>query len=862
MASLIPDYEYDIFISYRQKDNKGDHWVTEFVAALKTELEATFKEDISIYFDENPHDGLLETHHVNKSLGRKLKCLILIPIISRTYCDPKSFAWTSEFLPFCKMAKADGFGLDVMLANRNVASRILPVQIHEIDTEDKLLFESEVGGQLRSIDFIFKGQGINRPLTPEDQRTDNLNRTFYRDQVNKTANAIEAIIKSLLGVKSEPPEVHTEDRTPSVEHERSGLPWMWKELQRRNVFRVALVYLVVALLLYQVMVLLTPTFEIEASIVNSGKWILVIGFPVALVMAWLYEVSPDGFIRTTSPKARVNPYPASRKKPLTGVVPIAILSLLLLAQYFYFNYGKSYTLMNAPIKSIAVLPFENRSGNVDDQYIADGLTDDILNNLSMISQLKVTNRKNIQQYRGELLPYDRIARDLEVMALVTGSIQRSGNKVVIRASLIDGNTGNFIWGNTLHRTTDDIITVQSEIANLIADRLEIELNVLEKGRLNKKPTNNSTAYDYYLRGRSLYYEYNEEANRNAIKQFKKAIDLDKAYARAWAGLGDAYAQMYGRFAGPYAWTDSSFMAATRAIELDSTLAEAYKALAVAYSYKDAPEKAVPLLVKAVELNPSFDQAIGNLGTNYLLLGDLPTALYWQKKGAGMDPKNWIPYQLIGWIYRLLGDLENAESWLKKSLELDPMQHDTYELLGYTYVTQKRIEYALKLIPRVVEIDPNETRVLEAAGLIAHFAGDDNTAKKYFQLSIEKNQNYKDDHSTVSPIGLGQILLEEGNKVEAEVYLSHALENCLNEIKSGSNSFEPHYNMASIYAIRGNKEQSLNALNKAITLHWVDYAKILHGPYFKKFRTDPDFLQRVQFVRKKTEIMLVKANAMQ
>ncbi|MDZ7647259.1 MAG: hypothetical protein U5K54_08795 [Cytophagales bacterium] len=174
MSSLLPGYEYDIFISYRQKDNKGSHWVSEFVKALKTELEATFKEDISLYFDENPHDGLLDTHQVDKSLEGKLKCLIFIPIISHTYCDPKSFAWSYEFAPFCKMARGGPLGLDVKLNNSNVASRILPIQIHEIDEADKQLFEREVGGQLRAIEFIFKSPGVNRPLTPEDLRTDNL----------------------------------------------------------------------------------------------------------------------------------------------------------------------------------------------------------------------------------------------------------------------------------------------------------------------------------------------------------------------------------------------------------------------------------------------------------------------------------------------------------------------------------------------------------------------------------------------------------------------------------------------------------------------------------------------------------------
>jgi len=144
MPSLIPGYEYDIFISYPQKDNKHDGWVTEFVNQLKGELEATFKEDISIYFDENPSDGLLETHSVDKSLEGKLKCLIFMPIISQTYCDSKSFAWQHEFCAFNKLAKEDQFGRDIKLSNGNVTSRILPVKIYDLDPEDKTILENEL----------------------------------------------------------------------------------------------------------------------------------------------------------------------------------------------------------------------------------------------------------------------------------------------------------------------------------------------------------------------------------------------------------------------------------------------------------------------------------------------------------------------------------------------------------------------------------------------------------------------------------------------------------------------------------------------------------------------------------------------
>ncbi len=216
MPSIIEGYYYDIFISYRQKDNKGDRWVSEFVDSLKTELESTFKEEISVYFDINPHDGLLETHDVDESLKEKLKCLVFIPIISRTYCDPKSFAWEHEFKAFVELASKDQFGLKVKLPNSNVASRVLPVRIYDLDDSDIRSCESVLGGVLRSVDFIYKSAGVNRPLrVNEDHPQDNLNKTYYRDQINKLANSIKEIINALRLRKHKPEEKSEEVITPT-----------------------------------------------------------------------------------------------------------------------------------------------------------------------------------------------------------------------------------------------------------------------------------------------------------------------------------------------------------------------------------------------------------------------------------------------------------------------------------------------------------------------------------------------------------------------------------------------------------------------------------------------------------------------
>jgi tetratricopeptide (TPR) repeat protein len=217
MACILEGYNYDIFISYRQKDNKHDGWVTEFVNNLKGELESTFKEEISVYFDINPHDGLLETHDVDASLKEKLKCIVFIPIISRTYCDPKSFAWEHEFKAFVEQACQDKIGLKVKLPNGNVASRVLPIRIHDLDNDDIKLCESILGGVLRGIEFIYKEPGVNRPLKLDDDEKINLNKTRYRNQINRIGNAIKEIIS---GLKTEPSvlgQEKPENKEPSEE---------------------------------------------------------------------------------------------------------------------------------------------------------------------------------------------------------------------------------------------------------------------------------------------------------------------------------------------------------------------------------------------------------------------------------------------------------------------------------------------------------------------------------------------------------------------------------------------------------------------------------------------------------------------
>jgi TolB-like protein/tetratricopeptide (TPR) repeat protein len=240
MPSVVPDFEYDIFISYRHNDNAYDNWVSEFVANLKKELNATIKGKINIYYDANADDGLLEMNNVDESLSPKIKSLVFIPIVSQTYCDPESFAWRNEFVAFNKMAAQDKLGATIKLSNGNVANRILPIKIHALDSADVEMLEHELKSPLRPIDFIYKTAGVNRPLRPKDDdvRVSNA-QLIYRDQINKVANAVKDIIGGAKSLSEGRPTLKI-NRDQSIDIEKSNGS-VWLKIKKNNIFKVTVV---------------------------------------------------------------------------------------------------------------------------------------------------------------------------------------------------------------------------------------------------------------------------------------------------------------------------------------------------------------------------------------------------------------------------------------------------------------------------------------------------------------------------------------------------------------------------------------------------------------------------------------------
>lgn len=434
--AVLPDFEYDIFISYRQNDNQSG-WVTGFVQHLNEELAATLKEPISVYFDSNPHGGLHEHHQVDDSLRQKLKCLVLIPIVSRTYCDINSFAWSNEFKVFIEQARTDQFGLKVKVAGGNVSNRVLPIRIHELESEDLKLFESEIEGVMRSIDFIYKESGVNRPLLPTHDRKDNLANTDYGNQINKVANAIREIITHLKLADAHTKDAKEQSSSDSPPRKKVEIV---KEFKQRNVLRAGLMYVIVGLLLWKITDIITDLTALPKAVVSGVLLLLVVGFPIAIALAWLYERSPGGFIRIGSEASRENPFSRYEKKPLTSNTFMLVLFGTLLALFFIFPKAifRSDAGMKASQASVAVIPFINNTGSADLDYYGMGLASEIRTQLAVAKQFDfISSMQATAAFKNSEEAPKVIGAKLGVTHLVSGMYQGKENNLQVIVELVE-----------------------------------------------------------------------------------------------------------------------------------------------------------------------------------------------------------------------------------------------------------------------------------------------------------------------------------------------------------------------------------------------------------------------------------------
>jgi len=509
------------------------------------------------------------------------------------------------------------------------------------------------------------------------------------------------------------------------------------ELKRRNVYKVAVAYAVVGWLLIQVATQVFPFFEIPNWGVRLAVLLIVVGFPIALVIAWAFELTPGG-IKRTEEADRVYPSGSRGRAWIYVVISAGLLSggLFFLGRYTAPNENK---IGNVPAKSIAVLPFENLSRDPDNAYFAEGIQDEILTRLAKVADLKVISHTSTQRYKSSPNDLPQIAKELGVANILEGSVQKSQDQVRVNVQLINAATDAHLWADSFDRKLIDIFAVESEIAAKVADILKAKLTGAEQHAISMQPTRNTEAYQLYLKGRYFWNKRTGPDLQKAIDYFKQAIEKDPSYALAYVGLGDSYILLSGFGAAP---PQNSLplaeAAAKKALEIDDNLAEAHttlgfilcvhhlnfadsirefeRAIALNPNYAtahhwfgDGPllavgqfDRAIAEGKRAVELDPLSVIITADLGADFLVARRYDEAIDQFHKAIDLDPRFYYAHWNLAQALEMRGDLRGALTEYKKAVELDDDPF-VLALLGQAYAKVGQRDEALKILAQLPQI---------------------------------------------------------------------------------------------------------------------------------------------------------------
>jgi len=407
--------------------------------------------------------------------------------------------------------------------------------------------------------------------------------------------------------------------------------------------------------------------------------------------------------------------------------------------------------------SLAVLPFNNGSEDPNAEYLSDGLTESIINSLSHLKSLRVIGRNTIYRYKGKEVDPQKVGEELGVGSVLTGRILQLGDRLIIRAEVMDVEGGWQIWGEQYHRKMADILAIQEEIAKEISEKLSLKLTVDERRWLTKRYTDNSAAYHLYLKGRYHWNKYGHEGLGRAIEYFTRAIEEDPVYALAYAGLADSYYRLSNFYLPTREAMPKAKLAAKKALEIDETLAEAHAALGLICLFYDWDwMTAEQELSRAIELNPGYAIAHQRMAVFFNLRGRLEDAMHELQLAADLDPLSLQISQSVAFQFFLRGDYEQAIRLLEKNLEMNAGYHPSHYLLGWVYKRTGDLAKAIECFEKARSLD--DSPIFIAALSYAYGLTGDHTRALAFmdQLEEESKRQYVSAYArALCYIGLDQ-----------------------------------------------------------------------------------------------------------
>src|SRR5437016_1741331 len=580
----------------------------------------------------------------------------------------------------------------------------------------------------------------------------------------------------------------------------SDKPSFFAELKRRNVYKVAVAYVVAGWALSQGIAQVFPVFDVPNWTIRLLVLLIIIGLRMALVLAWMFELTPEGIKRTATADAM----PAkTRRKKHVWIYVVVLGGLVSIGLFFLGRYtaeNKTTSTSGIPNKSIAVLPFENLSRDPDNAFFAEGVQDEILTRLAKVADLKVIARTSTQRFKSAPDDLQQIAKQLGVINILEGSVQKANDQVRVNVQLINALTDAHLWADTYDRKLTDIFAVESDIAKTIAETLQAKITGSEKSSIAKAPTANSEAYELYLKGRFFWNKRTGEDLHKAIGYFEQAIAKDPDYALAYVGSADSYLLLssYSNIS-PRESLPPARAALEKALALDDSLAEAHASFGLLDTLELHLQQALVGYQRAIDLKPNYATAHHWLALGYATLGQFDPGIAEAKRAIELDPLSLIINADCSWIYFNARRFDEAEAQARKTLEMDSRFFLAHYYLG---------------------------AVLQFKGQIAQ-------AIPEYQTAFDLN------HDLYSLAMLGQAYARNGQKEEARKILTQLSE----EAKS---HYVAPYALALVQIPLGEKDRAIEELEQAYAKGETNYLFVIKtDPLLDDLRGQPRFDALVQ-----------------
>jgi len=590
------------------------------------------------------------------------------------------------------------------------------------------------------------------------------------------------------------------------------------ELNRRNVIKETLAYLVVSWVLIQVATTILPIVDAPDWVLKSGILFLALGLPVWIFFSWAFEVTPEGFKKT----AKVSEASSGTTVSNARFNYIIIIGLIAAVAISFFNRSMPKTKSANFItnKSIAVLPFEDLSSGGDTEWFCDGVTQDIRTNLSKIKGIeKVISYTSVMQYKKNRPTIPEIAKKLGVSYILEGSVRKQNNQIIITAQLIDAHSDTNLWSDNYIRDLTDVFAIQSEIAENVAKELGAKITPDEQSNIESVPTSNIEAYDFYLKANDFYlkgvdYDQRSMLKENfsyAIQMFEQAIAIDSNYTLAWIGLTQAYSNLYWfRYEGNIDYIIKIKECLDKAIALNPDLLEVKLGEGIFYyrCLRDYP-KAIEIFEKLQSKYPNNFELYAWPGYVYRRAGQFDKFKENMDKVISLNPSDWRTYFAIGETFIMLRKYKEAEYYLKTAIELNPSAINNFIFLTKLYLITGQVDIARTLISEIniPEMDYSKSNV----------ELNDKNYDKAISILENSSHTLTVNHEAYIPkqLQLALIYYVMNNREQASIYFQEArliLEENLDEQQNDSRIFS---SLGIVYAGLGMREKAIEANNKAI-----------------------------------------------